>query len=262
MNNINAIELKLGKGVYIHPTASICGMDGQPADSIEIGDQTYIGERVQIRCNNFKIGDYGKIHHDTNVHGKLVHIGHNFWCGQFCIIDGLGGTQIKNNVGVGAHSQLWSHIKFGDELQGCLYNSVKPLFVDNDVWFVGHCIVSPIHAHEMSMALVGSVITKDMNANEVYGGTPARALNKRQFDSVSFDKKFQIMYYYFNDFTAMEGRNVSDGIMICAERKHIVQGMTCFVVADRKYTKQGTPNEIAFMKYLLPTKAKFVPYED
>lgn len=261
MNNINAKEIKMGNGVFIHPSASITGPDGESADYIEVGDQTYIGERVQIRCNQFKIGDYGKIHHDTNVHGKVITIGHNFWCGQFCIIDGLGGAYIGNNVGVGAHSQLWSHIKFGDELEGCLFNSTKSLIVDDDVWFVGHCIVSPIHAYNKSMALVGSVVTKDMGCNEVYGGAPAKPLNKRQFEPIDFEKRFVKMYYYFNDFTII-GKHSTKNIAICATKDQVVPGKSCFVVADRRYTKQGTQEEIAFMKYLLPTKAKFVPYEN
>lgn len=34
-----------------------------------------------------------------------------------------------------------------------------------------------------------------------------------------------------------------------------------FNVADRHYTKKQTLNEIKFMNFLLPDKAKFVPYE-
>jgi hypothetical protein len=38
------------------------------------------------------------------------------------------------------------------------------------------------------------------------------------------------------------------------------KNITWFVVADRKYTKRQSEEEIAFMKYLLPDKAKFTPY--
>lgn len=99
MNNISANKIKMGKNSFIHPTAEITGING-PADEIIIGDNVYIGERVRVFCNHFSLGDYSKIHHDTNVHGyKPCSIGHNAWIGQFCIIDSIGGTTLGNNCG-------------------------------------------------------------------------------------------------------------------------------------------------------------------
>jgi hypothetical protein len=34
---------------------------------------------------------------------------------------------------------------------------------------------------------------------------------------------------------------------------------TYFIVSERKYTKKRTVEEIEFMKFLLPEKAKFIP---
>lgn len=261
--NIKAEEFKIGFGSFVHPSAQICGPDGGLAKQIIIGDNTYIGERVQIRCNEFEIGDYGKIHHDTNVHGaQPCKIGHNFWCGQFSILDCTGGLSIGNNVGVGAHSQLWSHIKYGDTLAGCLFNQAKPLIVEDDVWFVGHCVVSPITAKTMSMALAGSVVTKDMLPNQVYAGTPAKLLeDKKQFEPIDYGKRLERMWFYLNDFM-INNDTIGPPLRICIWPEEIEdRSKTWFVISERKYLKQGTQREIAFMKYLLPEKAKFVPYE-
>ena len=153
--NIKSRNVTLGENVKIEPTAIIKGVNGE-ANRVSIGDNTYIGADVQIICDDFKIGDYGKIHHHTNIHGsKPISIGHNLWCGQYSIIDSSGGVFIGNNCGIGAHSQLWSHIKYGDTLEGCKFNSMKKMIIGDDVWFVGHCIVSPIKAENKSMAMVG-----------------------------------------------------------------------------------------------------------
>ena len=40
----------------------------------------------------------------------------------------IGGMNIGNNCGIGAHSQLWSHIKYGDMLEGCRFLSEKAQF--------------------------------------------------------------------------------------------------------------------------------------
>ena len=263
MNNIHVKNLKLGKNVVIEPTAVIRGLSGK-ADTLEIGDNSYIGHDVQIICDNVKIGDYSKIHHHTNIHGyKPCHIGHNAWIGQYCIIDTIGGTTIGNNCGIGAHSQLWSHIKYGDTLEGCRFLSDSPLKVGNDVWFVGHCIVSPIIAEDKSMALVGSVVTRDMKKNHVYAGSPAKDLTDKignQFQEVDVETKYQKMLGYLEAFDPS-----NKNIIIVRSKKEIDFAdthKTYFDVSSRSYTKISSTEETEFMKYLLPDKAKFIPFAE
>ncbi|MFN6083080.1 MAG: acyltransferase, partial [Bacteroidota bacterium] len=197
--NILAEQIIIGKNTFIEPSATIRGISGK-AKRIVIGDNVYIGNDVQIICDDFELGDYSKIQHHTNVHGYLpCKIGHNAWIGQYTIIDSIGGTTIGNNCGIGAHSQLWSHIKYGDTLEGCRFLSENKLTVGNDVWFVGHCIVSPINAHDKSMAMVGSVVTKDMEYNQIYAGSPAKSISDKigfQFKEVTVEEKLVKMMGY------------------------------------------------------------------
>jgi acetyltransferase-like isoleucine patch superfamily enzyme len=256
---IEVEELIIGKNTFISPKAKIVGLDGK-AKKVIIGDNTYIGDDVQIMVDEIEIGDYCKIHHHTNIHGyKPIKIGHNAWIGQYTIIDGIGGTTIGNNCGIGAHSQLWSHILFGDDLEGCNYNSNKNLTIGNDCWFVGHCIVSPIVAEDKSMALVGSVITKDMKYNHIYGGSPAKDLTEkiqRQFGEVSIDEKYEKMLSYLKNFEDTEKIKV----VLDESQISFDDDISYFNVSNRKYTKKLSDTEIKFMKYLLPTKGKFIPY--
>ena len=176
-SNIHSEEIIVGKNVVIEPSAIIRGVDGK-AKKIVIGDNIYIGSDVQIICNELTILDYSKVHHHTNFHGRMpLQIGYNCWIGQYSIIDSTGGTTIGNNCCVSAHNQLWSHMSFGDTLEGCRFKREAPLTIGNDVWFGGHCIVSPIIAEDKSMALAGSVITKNMKYNEIYAGTPAESVS-------------------------------------------------------------------------------------
>lgn len=253
---MDAKDVRVGVGSYIHPSAVIRGLSG-PANSIHIGDHTYIGENVQIICDDFSIGDYGKIHHDTNIHGyRPCQIGHNAWVGQYTIIDCIGGTTIGDNCGIGAHSQLWSHIKYGDTLAGNRFNSSSPLTVGKDVWFVGHCIVSPITAHDRSMAMAGSVVTKDMQPNSVYAGVPAQNITDKvgpQFSATNIDEQMDLMRGYLDDCGAQGVRIVE------STDEFRDDGNTYFALRTRQYTKRNTADEVTFMKYLLPEKAKFTP---
>lgn len=263
-SNVKSEKLLLGKNVYIDPSASIRGLSGM-AKKISIGDNVYIGANVQIICDDFSIGDYSKIHHGSNIHGyNPCHIGHNAWIGQYTIIDSIGGVKIGNNCGIGAHSQLWSHIKYGDTLEGCRFLSEKKLNIGNDVWFVGHCIVSPINAADKSMAMVGSVVTKDMSFNEIYAGSPAKSISDKighQFSDNSLHYKYNKMLMHLSEFKNIYKKNCR--IKIVSDVSEIVfdDGVTYFDVSTRKYNKNCSEEEMAFMKYLLPEKAKFIPFE-
>lgn len=262
-NNIKCDNLILGNNVKIEPTAVIRGINGN-AKNVYIGDNTYIGHDVQIICDDFSIGDYSKIHHHTNIHGyKPCKIGHNAWIGQYCIIDTIGGTTIGNNCGIGAHSQLWSHIKYGDTLEGCRFLSDSPLNVGNDVWFVGHCIVSPITAEDKSMALVGSVVTKDMKYNSIYAGSPVKNITDKvgnPFKDVTIEDKYQKMCEYLKQFESLT--NIKDhDIIIVKHKQEFVFDKSCFCVQDRTYNKMRTDIEQKFMSFLLPDKAKFTPFK-
>ncbi len=260
--NINAQHIIIGNNTIIEPSAKITGINGK-AKQIIIGDNCYIGENVQIICDDFSLGDYSKIQHHTNVHGYLpCHIGHNAWIGQYSIIDSIGGTTIGNNCGIGAHSQIWSHVKFGDTLEGCRFLSEKEMSIGNDVWFVGHCIVSPIIAKDKSMALAGSVVTKNMNYNEIYAGSPAKSISEKvgfQFLDVAIPDKLIKMENYLNQWNSVEKSNLKIVDHISQEEIENTD-VTFFNVTNRTYTKRGTQAEVSFMKFLLPDKAKFTPH--
>ena len=259
--NIDAVEIEVGEGTVIEESAVIRGLNG-PATTIKIGDNCYIGKNVQIICDHFELGDYSKIHHNTNVHGyKPCVIGHNAWIGQYSIIDSIGGTTIGNNCGIGAHSQLWSHIKYGDTLEGCRFLSENSLTVGNDVWFVGHCIVSPIKAEDKSMAMVGSVVTKNMEYNQIYAGSPAKSLSEKignQFKEVTIEQKLEKMKQYIRE-SGVSEKNIKIVSNITDFR--FDDAVTYFDVDSRTYTKKRSFEEVKFMKFLLPEKGKFVPYE-
>jgi len=248
-NNIQCDELIIGLNTFIDPTAIIRGINGN-SKKIIIGDNCYIGKNVQIIIDELKIGDYCKIHHNTNIHGyKPCVIGHNAWIGQYTIIDSIGGVTIGNNCGIGAHSQLWSHIKYGDTLEGCRFLSDSPLKIGDDVWFVGHCIVSPINAEDKSMALVGSVITKNMKSNHVYAGSPANDITDKvgnQFNNVSIKDKYEKMLGYLSE-SSIENIKIVE----TTDDFNFNDDISYFDVSSRTYTKKQSINEIKFMNYLL-----------
>lgn len=263
-NFIKAKKVKIGINVQIGENVLITGPEGE-AEYVEIGDNVFFDQDIFIMAPEFRIGDYSKIYKFTRISGyKPCIIGHNFWCDQNTILNCTDNLIIGNNVGIGAYSQLWTHIKHGDILEGCRFNSTKPMFIDDDVWFVGHCIVSPIHAYKKSMAMVGSVVTKDMLENRIYGGCPAVDLTDKlgpQFIERSVDEKFDMMEKKLNEFIEIKKPKEIRIEIITDDTQIVSNEITYFNVSNRKYTKRRSAEEIEFMKFLLPLY-KFLPYEE
>lgn len=256
-----ANELEIGQNVRVGKNVVIKNIDGKKAKKVSIGDNVFIGDNTIILVPEFSIGDYSTIHQSARISGyKKCIIGHNFWMDQNCILNATDDLIIGNNVGVGAYSQLWTHIKFGDILEGCRFNSTKPMLIEDDVWFVGHCIVSPIHAKRKSMAMVGSVITKDMEENTIYAGSPAKSLSEKvgpQFYERTYSEKLKMfkeklkLWKLYNDY--------GDKIKPVKDYNFELQNDTIyFNLIDRTYTKKSLLFEFDFMRYLLPD-FKFIP---
>jgi acetyltransferase-like isoleucine patch superfamily enzyme len=268
MDQILADEVYVGRNVVLEEGVVIRGRSTERAKRVHIGDNCFIGYNTRAFVDELVIGDYTVLHNNGFIAGDLpCHIGHCCWFGQHVILNSTGGLTIGNGVGVGAYSQLWSHIRHGDMLQGCRWNSSSPLVIDDDVWFVGHCIVSPIHAHEKSMALVGSVVTRDMEANHIYAGVPARDVTDRlgpQFAPVSLQEKYERMLAKLDEFCALRPELATATIKVVRTRADAPElspeEFTIFDVQDRSYNRRRTEEEFAFMRYLLQ-EIKFFPRE-
>lgn len=237
---------------------------GPSCRRVTIGFGAFVGNDLYIDVEELHIGDYFTIHHGSVIHGKQCVIGHNNWIGHYTILDSLGGLlQLGNNVGVGAHSQLWSHIQFGDRLAGCRWYNMGRLIVGDDVWFVGHSIVAPITAESRSMLMVGGVAVTDMQENHIYAGSPARDVTEKmgtQFKETTPEERQETFSQYLQEYQRA-GNDVTfiktvDGIDRAETRQ------TQYDLRTREYLPRYTDDEYRFMRFLLYEKAKFVPVAD
>lgn len=237
-------------------------MFGPNCKTVSIGFGCFLGRDLYIDVEHLSIGDYTTIHHGGIIHGVQTSIGHNCWFGHYCIIDSLGGhTRIRNNVGVGAHSQLWSHMKFGDQLAGCRWNSSGSLILEDDVWLVGHAITGPIHAAKRAMLMTGSVAVKDMEENHIYSGSPAKDITEHlgvQYDDPDLERR-EIGFAELKAQYAQEtGRSV-DAFVNVTSFGPKSESFTEFNLMERTYRPRYSQEEYEFMRFLLYDLAKFVP---
>ena len=260
---IDADEVQVGHGVVVEEGAVITGKGG-PARRVVLGDCSYVGRNVRVLAPEFVLGDYSKLHADSFGHGAHpLRIGRNCWIGGTTVLDSMGGLDIADNVGIGSHSQLWSHIQFGDVVQGCRFRSRRYLLVREDAWFVGHCLVSPVDVGARSMALLGSVVTKDMAENRVYAGSPARDVTERvgpQFADVTLEEKIQALRRILSAFEARHPEHAGRvRIAQLADREE--EGITYLDPEARTYTRTRSQAEVAFFRAHVPL-VKLVPRDE
>jgi acetyltransferase-like isoleucine patch superfamily enzyme len=251
---IDAPHIEIGLGAVVESTAHIS------ADRVILGEHCYIGHGVRIITPEFRLGDYSKLHAGSFGHGEQpLRIGRNCWIGGNVILDTLGGLDIDDNVGIGASSQIWTHIQFGDIVEGCRFHSRQYMHIGRDAWFVGHCIVSPVQVEPRSMALVGSVITKDMQANHIYAGVPAKDVTDKmgtQFAPRTPAEKAAHLCQIIADFDPDAPHWLQ---VVTAPPDDPRPDVTYFNVCDRTYTRTRSALEIAFLKKHTPL-IKFTPY--
>jgi acetyltransferase-like isoleucine patch superfamily enzyme len=260
---IDAEEIILGNNVRFGEGVRIAAIGG-PAKRVVIGDNVFLGPGVLVLTPEFHIGDYGTIYQNCRLTGyEPLRIGHNFWCDQNCILNCTARLAIGDNVGIGAYSQLWTHIKYGDTLVGCRFDAAKPMTIHHDVWFVGQCLVSPIVAEPWSMAMLGSTVVKDMGENRIYAGSPAKDLTDKlggpPFVEVSLAQRLSTMEERLDEFLRERPEGWRESLQIVqAWPQDMDSARSYFHVGERSYTKRRSEEEVAFMRFLLPT-AKFTP---
>lgn len=235
---------------------------GPNCKNISIGYGGFIGDNIYIDVEELHIGDYFTIHHGSVIHGKKCVIGHNVWIGHYSIIDSSGGLlTLGNNVGIGAHSQLWSHMKFGDRLAGCRWFNMERLIIGDSAWFVGHCLVAPIVVEPRAMLMLGGVAVKNMRENHIYAGSPARDVTDKmggQFKEIDLKEKERLFSRYISKYEDT-GNNV-DFIETAKDLDRApISEKTYFDIEMQHYVPRYTDDEYKFMKFLLYDRAKFLP---
>jgi acetyltransferase-like isoleucine patch superfamily enzyme len=251
-------DVMIGKGTVIGPNVRF------NCRKVAIGDGVQIGDNVVFDCDTLAIGDFATIYPGCFFPGPgTLTIGHNFWLGSHAVIDSQGGTTIGNNVGIGAHSQLWTHMKYGDVAMGCRFHSQHPLVIDDDVWLVGHVLISPVHVGKRSLVMIGSLVVNDIPADRVYAGVPAKDMTEKfgsQFRKNSLEQRRDFVTGRIEQIAARtEIREIWSRVKLVGEYSAVETSHELIInVSERTYLKRGSDFERLIIRSLLPD-AKFVP---
>jgi len=181
---------KIGKRVILESS-----LRNIPARQIVIGDGCVIEGHVVIgRLSKLTLGDYVKLKERTRIggvdtHPKSLFLGSNSWIGEETCINTNEDVEIRDNVGVGARSQIWTHGYFSSIADGYPYKT-GTVVVDTGVWLPPSCIILPdVEIGANTIVGTGSVVTKSLPPDVFATGAPCVV---KQNDQWKYRKKLDL----------------------------------------------------------------------
>lgn len=194
----------IGQYSYVGPNVEIganvrighnCTLNG----NISIGDDTVVGNNVTI-VNRVRIGKGCDIHsgvvigHDgfsyteddnhqkkMNKHFGGVTIGDNVYIGMNTVVErgAIDDTVIRNGVKIDCMCLIGHNCEIGENAAlvagTTVYGSV---IIGDNAYLAGPLIRNQCYIGNNSFVGLGAVVTKDVAANDVVAGVPARVIRK------------------------------------------------------------------------------------
>jgi acetyltransferase-like isoleucine patch superfamily enzyme len=109
--------------------------------------------------------------------GLDTRVGRNVFVNQNCTFYDLGGLDIADDVMIGPNVSL---ITSGHPLEPSrrrAFVTARPIVIERNVWIAaGATVIGGVTVGENAVVAAGSVVTRDVPANTLVGGNPARII--------------------------------------------------------------------------------------
>ncbi len=189
-------ELYLARGISKENNADEARALSQRINQLPIGDRDEI-----VRLEKKLFGSTGE-----NVYvnppfyidyGKHIFMGNNVYCNMDCVFLDVNTITIGNNVMLGPRVNLFTaghpidaDVRISDLEFGL------PIVIEDKVWIGGNATILPgVTVGENSIVAAGAVVTKDVPANSIVGGNPARLIRMINEEDKSFWESKSKQYF-------------------------------------------------------------------
>ncbi len=108
--------------------------------------------------------------------GKNIHVGENVFINACCHFQDHGGVTIGDGCQIG-HAVVFATLNHGLEPEKRKYTKPAPIKLGRNVWIGSNSTILPgVTIGDNAIVGAGAVVTKDVPANTVVGGVPARKI--------------------------------------------------------------------------------------
>lgn len=121
-----------------------------------------------------------------------LELGERVAVGWFAELDARAGIKIGNDTNVSSHVKLITGSHDVDDKE--YMADFKPIEIGHHCWIgTGAIVLQGVKIGDGAVVAAGAVVTKDIPANEVWGGVPAKYIKKR---NINLDYKLGRLQYF------------------------------------------------------------------
>lgn len=155
--------------------------------SLKVGSNFKLGESARMYIqNNWHFGNDVKIEthcaifaREPGTSGKLV-IGNGSHIGDYSVIDLVNDVTLGNDVALGPNCTLYTHDHGYTNKNVAAWKGEivsKPIVINDGAWIgSGVTILPGVIIGKRSVVAAGSVVTKNVEAETIWGGIPAKLI--------------------------------------------------------------------------------------
>lgn len=197
----------IGKEVEIGANTSIGFLTIVRADKIKMGRFVKIGSLSAIDTARFEIDDDGRINEQVYIGGikkpeSALIMGKRTIIMQASYINPTEPIHIGDDSGIGGHCLLFTHGSWNSELEGYPVK-FAPITIGKKVWLPWRVFIMPgVTIGDNVVVGADSMINKDIPANSLVAGSPAKILKENFPTPLSETEKEKIIERIFSEFSS------------------------------------------------------------
>ncbi|GAA2794455.1 acyltransferase [Kribbella solani] len=185
--------------------------------SLELAADAYVAESAAVYCDELRMGDRSYIGAHAYVTGKIV-LGPDSTINPFSVV--RGAVTIGDGVRIGAHTSLlaFNHGTAPGQPIFKQPHTARGITIGDDVWIGSNVtILDGVTVGPHTIIGAGAIVTKDIPANSVAAGNPARILRSRTGAAMTGDLGTRL-----KDFAARAREQVDDVLARCWDGERFV----------------------------------------
>lgn len=109
--------------------------------------------------------------------GYNIHVGKNFHAGYNCTVLDMAEVRVGDNCMIAPDVGIYTAGHNISPVDRHKTGHAYPVTIGNNVWIGGHAVILPgVTIGDNSIVAAGSVVTKDVAANTIVAGNPAKKI--------------------------------------------------------------------------------------